>query len=111
VFELEIIFIVVIKYINININIFMSESFLGEIKTVAFNRIPYGWLKCDGQFIQIYENTALFSLLGTTYGGDGKTNFRLPNLNTSSYTPIIKSVVPSQNITFTILHSTPITNI
>jgi microcystin-dependent protein len=59
----------------------MSEPFLGEIRCVGFNFAPRGWEKCDGQIIHIQSNTALFALLGTTYGGDGQTTFALPNLN------------------------------
>jgi hypothetical protein len=56
-------------------------SFLGEIKIVAFETIPGGWLECNGQEMSIAQNTALFSLLGTTFGGNGLTFFKLPNLN------------------------------
>ena len=58
----------------------MSEPFLGEIKIVSFGFPPKGWALCDGQLLPINQNQALFSLLGTTYGGDGRTNFALPNL-------------------------------
>jgi microcystin-dependent protein len=58
----------------------MSDPFLGEIKLFAGNFAPYGWAFCDGQIMQIAQNSALFSILGTTYGGDGKTTFALPNL-------------------------------
>lgn len=58
----------------------MSEPFLGEIKMVGFNFAPRGWSFCDGQLLPIAQNTALFSLLGTTYGGDGRTTFGLPDL-------------------------------
>lgn len=58
----------------------MSEPFLGEIKTVGFNFAPRGWALCDGQLLPISQYTALFSLLGTTYGGDGRTTFGLPEL-------------------------------
>jgi microcystin-dependent protein len=58
----------------------MSDPFIGEIKMVGFNFAPYGWAFCDGQVMQIVQNTALYSLLGTTYGGNGTTNFNLPNL-------------------------------
>lgn len=57
-----------------------SEPFIGEIKAVGFNFCPRGWAKADGQLIPITENQALFSLLGTTYGGDGRTSFALPDL-------------------------------
>jgi microcystin-dependent protein len=58
----------------------MSEPFLSEIKIVSFNFPPKGWAECNGQFLPINQNQALFSLLGTTYGGNGQTTFALPNL-------------------------------
>jgi microcystin-dependent protein len=58
----------------------MSEPFLGEMKLISWNYAPHGWAFCDGQLLPIAQNTALFALLGTTYGGDGVTNFALPNL-------------------------------
>lgn len=58
----------------------MSEPFLGEIRIVGFNFAPVGWALCNGQILDISENAALFSLLGTTYGGNGTENFALPNL-------------------------------
>ena len=58
----------------------MSEPFLSEIKIMAFNFPPKGWAFCNGQFLPINQNQALFSLLGTTYGGNGQTTFALPNL-------------------------------
>ncbi len=58
----------------------MSNPFVAEIRIFPFNFAPKGWAFCDGQLLPISQNTALFSLLGTTYGGDGKTNFALPNL-------------------------------
>ena len=57
----------------------MSEPFLAEIKIVSFNFAPKGWAMCNGQLLPINQNQALFSLLGTTYGGNGQTNFALPN--------------------------------
>jgi microcystin-dependent protein len=56
------------------------EPFLGQIMMVGFNFAPVGWALCNGQLLSIAQNTALFSLLGTTYGGDGRTTFALPNL-------------------------------
>jgi microcystin-dependent protein len=56
------------------------ETFLGQILMVGFSFAPKGWALCNGQLLPIYQNQALFSLLGTYYGGDGKTNFALPNL-------------------------------
>ena len=58
----------------------MSEPFIGQIMMAGFNFPPRGWAECNGQTLDISNNTALFSLLGTTYGGDGQTTFRLPDL-------------------------------
>jgi len=58
----------------------MSDPFLGEIRMFGGNFAPTGWALCNGQLLSISQNTALFSLLGTTFGGDGQTNFALPNL-------------------------------
>jgi len=58
----------------------MAEPFLSEIRIMSFGFPPKGWATCDGQLLPINQNQALFSLLGTTYGGDGRVNFGLPNL-------------------------------
>lgn len=58
----------------------MADPFVAEIRMVPFNFAPKGWAWCDGQILPLSQNTALFSLLGTTYGGDGKSNFALPDL-------------------------------
>lgn len=58
----------------------MSEPFLSELRLVSFNFAPKGWTMCNGALLPINQNQALFSLLGTTYGGDGRVNFQLPNL-------------------------------
>ncbi|OQW39221.1 MAG: phage tail protein [Proteobacteria bacterium SG_bin4] len=58
----------------------MSDPYIGEIRSFGFNFVPVGWAQCNGQLLPIASNTALFSILGTTYGGDGKTTFALPNL-------------------------------
>ncbi|HNT25531.1 MAG TPA: tail fiber protein [Anaerolineales bacterium] len=58
----------------------MSEPFLGQISIFSFNFAPRGWALCNGQLLPINQNQALFALLGTTYGGNGQTNFALPNL-------------------------------
>jgi microcystin-dependent protein len=58
----------------------MSEPFLGELRIFGFNFAPRGWAMCNGQVLSIAQNTALFSLLGTTYGGNGQTTFALPDL-------------------------------
>jgi microcystin-dependent protein len=56
------------------------DPFVAEIRIFPFNFAPKGWAFCDGQLLPLSQNTALFSLLGTTYGGDGKSNFALPNM-------------------------------
>ncbi len=58
----------------------MSNQFISEIRLVSFEFPPKGWAFCDGQILSIQQNTALFSLIGTFYGGNGTTNFALPNL-------------------------------
>jgi microcystin-dependent protein len=58
----------------------MTEPFLSEVKIVSFNFAPRGWALCNGQLLPINQNQALFSLLGTTYGGNGQTTFALPDL-------------------------------
>ena len=58
----------------------MSDPFVGEIRVFGFNYAPDGWASCAGQLLPISQNTALFSILGTSFGGDGKSTFALPNL-------------------------------
>lgn len=58
----------------------MADPFVAEIRMFSFNFAPRGWAMCNGQIMPLSQNTALFSLLGTTYGGDGKSNFALPNM-------------------------------
>lgn len=58
----------------------MPEPFLGEVRMISFNFAPAGWALCNGQFLPINQNQALFSLLGTMYGGNGQTTFALPDL-------------------------------
>lgn len=58
----------------------MADPFVAEIRIFSFNFAPKGWAWCDGQILPLSQNTALFSLLGTTYGGNGKSNFALPDL-------------------------------
>ncbi len=58
----------------------MAEPFLAEIRIMSFNFAPTGWAQCNGQFLPINQNQALFALLGTTYGGNGQTTFALPDL-------------------------------
>jgi microcystin-dependent protein len=62
----------------------MSNPFVAEIRIFTGNFAPLGWALCNGQLMPISQNTALFSLLGTTYGGDGRSNFALPNLQGSA---------------------------
>jgi microcystin-dependent protein len=59
----------------------MADPFVAEIRIFPFNFVPKGWAWCDGQLMPLSQNTALFSLLGTTYGGNGKSNFALPDLD------------------------------
>ncbi len=89
----------------------MSEPFIGQICIYGFNFAPRGWAFCNGQILSISQNTALFSLLGTTYGGNGTTTFALPNLQSrvplhfgqgsglSSYS--LGEVTGSENVTLT----------
>src|SRR6266545_5498141 len=58
----------------------MPDPFLSELKIMSFSYAPRGWAQCNGQLLPINQNQALFSLLGTTYGGDGRTTFALPDL-------------------------------
>ena len=58
----------------------MTEPYLGEIRMFGFNFAPRGWAKCDGELLAINQNQSLYSILGTTYGGDGRTTFALPDL-------------------------------
>jgi len=62
----------------------MSDPFVAEIRVVGFNFAPTGWAQCNGQLLPISQNTALFALLGTVYGGDGKSTFALPNMQGSA---------------------------
>ena len=76
--------------------------FLGSIQIFAFNFAPVGWLPCQGQLMEIAQNTALYNLLGTTYGGDGNTTFALPNLpplasgGPAYYICVVGGVFPKQ---------------
>jgi len=74
----------------------MSEPFLGEIKIVSFNFPPKGWAFCNGQLLPINQNQALFAILGTTYGGNGTTNFALPNLQTRAPIHVGNGIVLGQ---------------
>src|SRR5687767_15435882 len=62
----------------------MADPFVAEIRMFGFNFAPTGWAQCNGQILPISQNTALFSLLGTYYGGDGKSTFALPDLQGST---------------------------
>src|SRR3954466_13760057 len=64
----------------------MSDPFVAEIRMFGFNFAPTGWAQCNGQLLPLSQNTALFSLLGTMYGGDGKSTFALPDLQGSAAT-------------------------
>jgi microcystin-dependent protein len=75
----------------------MSNPFVAEIRIFAFNFAPKGWAFCDGQLLPISQNTALFSLLGTFYGGNGSSNFNLPNLQGSVAMHTDQFLGPDQN--------------
>ena len=78
------------------------EPLLGQIMLFAGNFAPKGWAFCDGSLLRISQNTALFSILGTTYGGDGRTDFALPDLRShapvsgSNYIIAIQGIFPSR---------------
>ena len=74
----------------------MSEPFLAEIRLFGFNFPPRGWALCDGQILPINQNQSLYSLLGTTYGGDGRTTFALPELR--GRTPMHIGTGPDNNV-------------
>lgn len=71
----------------------MAEPFLSEIRIMSFSFAPRGWALCNGQLLLINQNQALFSLLGTTYGGNGQTNFALPNLQGRAQTHVGNGMV------------------
>src|SRR5437762_11292193 len=68
-----------LEFFRTNRRLTMSDPFVAEIRIFGFNFAPTGWAQCNGQLLPISQNTALFSLLGTNYGGDGKSNFALPD--------------------------------
>jgi len=89
----------------------MSQPFVGEIRCFGFNFAPQGWAQCNGQLMSIADNTPLYSLLGTTYGGDGVNTFALPNLqgrtpmhwgNGPGLTTVIGQVEGAETVTLTI---------
>ena len=79
------------------------EPFLGQIQLLPYNFAPRGWEFCEGQLLPISQHTALFSLLGTMYGGDGKTTFALPNLKGKEphhhlhYCIALEGIFPARN--------------
>lgn len=79
------------------------EPFLGQITLFGFNFTPRGWAPCEGQLLPINQNQSLFSLLGTTYGGDGRTTFALPDLRgrgpakSTQYCIAIQGIYPSRS--------------
>jgi microcystin-dependent protein len=75
----------------------MSEPFIGQIMQVGFNFAPTGWASCNGQILGIAQNTALFSLLGTSFGGNGTTTFALPNAAGRSFLGVGQSTASGQN--------------
>jgi len=74
-------FLILVTFLTLSSTFsFAQDPFIGEIKMFAGNFAPRGWAFCDGQLLSVSQNSALFSLLGTTYGGDGRTTFALPDL-------------------------------
>ena len=80
------------------------DQFWGEIRLLPYNFAPMGWALCDGSLLQIMQNQALFSLIGTSFGGDGRTTFALPDLRSKvpltgqgSYYIALQGVFPSRN--------------
>lgn len=78
--KLVLLFVFALGFGNIDLKAQATEPFLGQIAFVGFNFAPRGWAECNGQLLPINQNQALFSLLGTTYGGDGISNFKLPDM-------------------------------
>ena len=74
------------------------EPFLGQIQLLPYNYAPRGWNFCEGQLLRISENTALFSLIGTMYGGDGRTTFALPNLKGKEPAPNMRYCIAMQGV-------------
>ena len=72
--------IITVLFLALSFGSYAQDAFIGEVRLFAGNFAPRGWAFCDGQLLPISQNTALFSLLGTTYGGDGRTTFGLPDL-------------------------------
>ena len=72
--------VVLALFLLVSVSGFSQEGFIGEVRMFAGNFAPRGWAFCDGQLLAISSNSALFSILGTTYGGDGRTTFALPDL-------------------------------
>ncbi len=71
---------ILLTFVTLSTGVFAQDPFIGEIRMFAGNFAPRGWAFCDGQILSIAQYSALFSLLGTTYGGDGRTTFALPDL-------------------------------
>lgn len=82
--------LVLIVFLFSSISSFSQEGFIGEVRMFAGNFAPRGWAFCDGQLLAISNNTALFSILGTTYGGDGRTTFALPDLRVEWLLELVK---------------------
>jgi microcystin-dependent protein len=76
----------------------MPDVYMGTIALVGFNFAPQGWALCDGQILSIAQNTALFTLLGATYGGNGQTTFALPNIKASSLQEGLNYIIAVQGI-------------
>lgn len=87
----------------------MSESYVGEIRMFAGNYAPEGWAMCNGQLLSIAENDVLFALIGTTYGGDGQTNFALPDLR--GRIPVHMGTNPKTGTNFSLAQAAGVENL
>lgn len=87
----------------------MADSFVGEIRMFAGNYAPEGWAMCNGQLLNIAENEVLFALIGTTYGGDGQTNFALPDLR--GRIPVHMGTNPRTGTNFSLAQAAGVENV
>lgn len=79
-------------------SMFGTGAFVGEVSMFAGNFAPRGWAFCEGQSVSVQQNAALFAILGTTYGGDGKTNFKLPDLRKQANRLGVKYIIAIQGV-------------
>ncbi len=74
------------------------DYLIGQIEMFPYNFVPMGWMACEGQILQIQQNSALYSLLGTQFGGNGTTNFALPDLRNANANPLCKYYICTMGI-------------